>query len=77
MIREHKRFGGDSWFAGGAFTWDSMMVSNTITMNAMLPAMDACAKEGVENIFRFDVSDIFNNNYQYWRRYNEVCLWDK
>ena len=51
MLREHKRFGGEAWFAGGAFTWSSMAVSNQITLRAMLPAMRACAAEGVENIF--------------------------
>lgn len=50
MMREHKRFAGDSWFAGGALTWTSMAVNNQVTMNAMFPAMDACVKEGVENI---------------------------
>lgn len=51
MMREHRRFPGESWFAGGARTWSSMAVNNHLTLECMLPAMDACAKENVENIF--------------------------
>ncbi|MBE6630044.1 MAG: beta-N-acetylhexosaminidase [Ruminococcaceae bacterium] len=50
MLREHKRFGGESWFAGCAWTWNSMAVSNQATLECTLPAMDACAEENTENI---------------------------
>ena len=50
MLREHKRFAGESWFGGGAFTWSSMAVGNGITLKAMFPAMRACVKENTDNI---------------------------
>ena len=51
MLREHRRFPGESWFAGCAWNWTSMAVNNHLTLDCMLPAMDACVKENVENIF--------------------------
>ena len=51
MIREHRRFPGESWFAGCARTWTTITGNNHLTMDCMFPAMDACVKENVENIF--------------------------
>ena len=50
MLREHKRFAGETWFAGGAFTWFGFVGNNASTLKCMLPAMDACAKEDTQNI---------------------------
>ena len=51
ILREHRRFAGETWFAGCARTWTSMVVNNHMTLQWMFPAMDACAKENVENVF--------------------------
>ena len=50
MIREHKRFPGETWFAGGAWTWAGFAPNNRGTLKAMIPAMEACREEGVENV---------------------------
>ena len=51
MMREHRRFPGESWFAGCVRTWTTIPGNNRFSLNCMLPAMDACVKEDVENIF--------------------------
>ncbi|MBO7170945.1 MAG: hypothetical protein J6W28_07200 [Clostridia bacterium] len=51
MMREHRRFPGESWFAGCVRTWTTIPGNNHLSLDCMLPAMDACAKENVENIF--------------------------
>ncbi|MBQ9544547.1 MAG: beta-N-acetylhexosaminidase [Clostridia bacterium] len=50
MMREHKRFPGESWFAGGAWTWAGFAANNRGTLKAMIPAVEACREEGVENV---------------------------
>ena len=50
MLKEHKRFPGDSWFAGGAWTWKGFVGSNFGSIERMTPALLACREEGVENI---------------------------
>ena len=51
MMRAHRCFEGESWFAGGAYTWGGTAVNNGNSMKFMFPAMDACVKENVDNIF--------------------------
>ena len=51
MMREHRRFPGEAWFAGCVRTWTTVPGNNHLSLDCMLPAMDACAKENVENIF--------------------------
>ena len=51
MMRAHRDFAGESWFAGGAYTWGGTAVNNGNSMKFMFPAMDACVKENVDNIF--------------------------
>ena len=51
MIKAHKQFNKDIWFAGGAWTWNGFAPSNDITLKTMKPAMDACRENGVNQIF--------------------------
>ena len=51
MMREHRRFPGETWFAGCVRTWTTIPGNNHLSLDCMLPAMDACARENVENIF--------------------------
>ena len=50
MMQAHRSFAGESWYAGGAWSWCGMTANNRLTMECMFPAMDACVKENVENI---------------------------
>ena len=51
MMRAHLQSGNDAWFAGGAWTWTGFACGNKYTLETMLPAMEAAAECGVENIF--------------------------
>ena len=51
MMRAHLQSGNDTWFAGGAWTWTGFACGNKYTLETMLPAMEAAAECGVENIF--------------------------
>jgi hypothetical protein len=51
MMRAHLQSGNDIWFAGGAWTWTGFASGNKYTLETMLPAMEAAAECGVENIF--------------------------
>ena len=50
MMHAHRSFAGESWYAGGAWSWSGMTANNQLTLDTMFPAMDACVKENVENI---------------------------
>ena len=39
MIKVHKSFGNNLWFAGGAWTWTGFAPGNKRTLQTMLPAM--------------------------------------
>ena len=51
MLENHKQLSDKTWFAGGAWSWRSMIPHNRFTLEAMLPAMDACVESGVRNVF--------------------------
>ena len=51
MMKAHKRFNKDVWFAGGAWSWFGFAPSNRYTLQTMRPALDVCKEEGIENIF--------------------------
>ncbi len=51
MIDQHKRFGRDVWFAGGAWTWQGFAPFNKFSMKTMSDAMRSCAEKDIENIF--------------------------
>lgn len=50
MLSNHKQITSESWFAGGIWGWRGMIPYNTYTVNTMTPALDACEKNGTENI---------------------------
>lgn len=51
MIDNHKQFPKETWFAGGSWCWQGVIPHNKFTLKAMLPALDACKKRKVKNIF--------------------------
>ena len=51
MIENHKQLSDKTWFAGGAWCWYGMIPYNRFTIDAMLPAIDACKKHKIRNVF--------------------------
>ncbi len=51
MIRSHQKFRRDIWFAGGNWTWMGWAPHNKWSVESMQPAMQACRKHGITNIF--------------------------
>lgn len=51
MLENHKQLSDNVWFAGGVWTWIGFAPSNTFTLKTMLPAIEACKKHGVKNLF--------------------------
>ncbi|MBQ9796348.1 MAG: beta-N-acetylhexosaminidase [Clostridia bacterium] len=51
MLASHKKFRGETWFAGGAWTWSGFAPVNSWTIESMTPAMQSCAEQNIENIF--------------------------
>ena len=50
MIKAHKSFGNNLWFAGGAWTWTGFAPGNKRTLQTMQPAMYAVKQHGIENV---------------------------
>lgn len=74
-IREHKRFGHTPAFAGGICTWTGAQVQNyEKTISATRPALAACKKESVREVF----AAIWNDNggeCNYLSTLNGLQLW--
>jgi hypothetical protein len=51
MIKMHKQFKGETWFAGGAWCWVGFAPLNQFSINNMSLALSACRKNKVKNIF--------------------------
>ena len=51
MIENHKQLSKKTWFAGGAWSWYGMIPYNRFTIQSMLPALDACRKHNIKNVF--------------------------
>ena len=51
MIKAHKKFGTDIWFAGGTWSWIGFVPANRYTLQTMRAAMDSCKETDVKNIF--------------------------
>ena len=49
MFKEHKKFGDDVWFAGGAWTWQGFCPLNDFTLRSMQPAFESAREFGVKN----------------------------
>jgi len=50
MIKSHKEFGRDLWFAGGAWSWDGFAPLNGFTLATMKPAMQSVRENKIENV---------------------------
>ncbi|MBQ4070989.1 MAG: beta-N-acetylhexosaminidase [Clostridia bacterium] len=51
MLRMHKQFGGETWFAGGDWSWAGFAPLNDFSIRTMREAMKACRKNKTKNIF--------------------------
>jgi len=51
MIENHKQLSKNTWFAGGSWSWNGMIPYNRFTLESMIPAINACKKHKVRNIF--------------------------
>ena len=51
MIKNHKQLSDKTWFAGGAWCWNGMIPFNRYTLETMIPALDACKKHKIRNVF--------------------------
>ncbi|MBE6635687.1 MAG: beta-N-acetylhexosaminidase [Ruminococcaceae bacterium] len=51
MIYNHRQMADEVWFAGGAWCWSGLIPHNKYSLKTMLPAMDACKENKVENVF--------------------------
>lgn len=51
MIENHKQLSDKTWFAGGSWCWYGMIPYNRFTLESMIPALDACKKHKIRNVF--------------------------
>lgn len=51
MFDAHAKFGCDTWFAGGVWTWQGFAPNNSWSIESMASAMQSCSDKGIENIF--------------------------
>ena len=51
MIKSHKQFKSDVWFAGGVWSWQGFAPLNDFSNRSMKPAIEACNENKVKNIF--------------------------
>lgn len=51
MFKAHAQATDDMWFAGGAWSWTGFASGNKMTLDCMLPAVEAAKESDVENIF--------------------------
>lgn len=51
MLYNHKQLSDKTWFAGGVWGWGGLVPFNELSINNMLPAIDACREHGVKNVF--------------------------
>ncbi len=50
MLESHTRFSGETWFAGGVWTWGSFAPINTFSLSSMGEAICAAKDVGTENV---------------------------
>ena len=51
MLENHKQLSKKTWFAGGAWSWYGMIPYNRFTLQSMIPALNACKKQRIRNVF--------------------------
>lgn len=50
IIKAHRQFDNDIWFAGGAYSWRGFAPSNAFSLKTMIPAMKSCKANGIDKI---------------------------
>ncbi len=50
MFDAHMRMSDNVWFAGGAWTWRGFAPLNAYSLKTMLPAMNSCRENGIDNV---------------------------
>lgn len=50
MIKASKRFGGETWFAGGAWMWTGFTPHNEVSIRRTAAALEACRDNSVGNV---------------------------
>ena len=50
MIENHRQLSDKTWFAGGAWCWYGMIPYNRFTIQAMVPAINACERHGIKDV---------------------------
>lgn len=51
MIENHKQLSDKTWFAGGSWCWLGFVPYNRFTLKTMVPALNACKKHQVQDVF--------------------------
>ncbi|MBQ7336209.1 MAG: beta-N-acetylhexosaminidase [Clostridia bacterium] len=51
MLASHKKFKGETWFAGGAWCWCGFAPRNDWSIESMSVAMQSCKEQNIDNIF--------------------------
>ncbi len=51
MLDAHKTFSGETWFAGGVWTWMGFTPFNAFSVEAMSKAVVSCQERDIDNIF--------------------------
>ncbi len=51
MIENHHQLSKKTWFAGGCWSWAGFAPFNKFSLTTMKPALDACKKHRVKNVF--------------------------
>ena len=51
MLKAHKEFKAETWFAGGAWSWGGFTPSNYASMESSDLTIRACIENGVDNVF--------------------------
>ncbi|MCQ2400014.1 MAG: beta-N-acetylhexosaminidase, partial [Clostridia bacterium] len=50
MMRSHKKFNREIWFAGGAWCWSGFTPANYASMDRNVYAMQSCRQNDIENV---------------------------
>ncbi len=50
MMYNHSQLSSKTWFAGGIWGWNGMIPHNKFSLEAMVPAINACKKSGIRNV---------------------------
>ncbi|MBE6592545.1 MAG: beta-N-acetylhexosaminidase [Ruminococcaceae bacterium] len=51
MMENHAQLSKKTWFAGGSWSWEGFAPFNKFTLTSMIPAIDACKKNNMRNMF--------------------------